>query len=126
MKLPVMLVAAALSIPALSDNHSPENPYLGFYYFSAPNPEAVVKAMDTFYDSDCGKQYPADVALAEQVFNGGYESTHFFLNSYANAAAQQKAAEIFRTCPAALAFLTEMSEAGVVFTMEHLSFPLIA
>ena len=126
MKLLVMFIAAALSIPALSDNHSPENPYLGFYYFSAPNPEAVVKAMDTFYESDCGKQYPADVALAEQVFNGGYESTHFFLNSYANAAAQQKAAEIFRTCPAALAFLTEMSEAGVVFTMEHLSFPLIA
>ena len=50
MKLLVMLIAAALSIPALSDNHSPENPYLGFYYFSAPNPEAVVKAMDTFYD----------------------------------------------------------------------------
>jgi hypothetical protein len=126
MKLLVMFIAAALSIPALSDNHSPENPYLGFYYFSAPNAESVVKAMDTFYESDCGKQYPADVALAEQVFNGGYESTHFFLNSYANAAAQQKAAEIFRTCPAALAFLTEMSEAGVVFTMEHLSFPLIA
>ena len=36
MKLLVMFIAAALSIPALSDNHSPENPYLGFYYFSAP------------------------------------------------------------------------------------------
>ena len=68
MKLLVMFIAAALSIPALSDNHSPENPYLGFYYFSAPNAEAVVTAMDTFYESDCGKQYPADVALAEQVF----------------------------------------------------------
>ena len=48
MKLLVMIIAAALSIPALSDNHSPENPYLGFYYFSAPNAEAVVTAMDTF------------------------------------------------------------------------------
>ena len=82
--------------------------------------------MDKFYESDCGQRYPADVLLAEQVFNGGYESTHFFLNRYANAAAQQKAAEILRTCPAALAFLTEMKEAGVVVTMEHLSLPLIA
>ena len=82
-----MFLAAALSIPALSDNHSPETSYLGFYYFSAPNPEAVVTAMDKFYESDCGKRYPADVSLAEQLFNGGYQSTHFFLNSYANAAA---------------------------------------
>ena len=27
MKLLVMFIAAAFSIPALSDNHSPENPY---------------------------------------------------------------------------------------------------
>ena len=84
MKLLVMFIAAALSIPALSDNHSPENPYLGFYYFSAPNAEAVVKAMDTFYDSDCGKQYPADVALAEQVFNGGYESCLLYTSDAAD------------------------------------------
>ena len=82
--------------------------------------------MEKFYASDCEKRYPANVALAEQVFNGSYESTHFFLNNYANAEAQQEAAEIFRSCPAALEFSSALESAGVTSTMEHLSFPLIA
>ena len=125
MKALVFLVSVILSAASFSDNHVPDKPYLGFYYFSAPNADAVVAAMDKFYASDCGKRYPANVALAEQVFNGGYESTHFFLNAYPSAEAQQAAAEIFRSCSAALEFLSELESAGVQPTMEHLSFPLI-
>ena len=126
MRTLVFLTSILLSATSFSDNHSSENQYLGFYYFSAPDADAVVAAMDKFYASDCGKRYPANVALAEQVFNGGYESTHFFLNNYANAEAQQEAAEIFRSCPAALEFSSALESAGVKSTMEHLSFPLIA
>jgi hypothetical protein len=125
-KLITLLVALVAPLTGLADDHTPPQQYLGFYYFSAPDPSAVVDAVDRFYASDCGKQYPADVALAEQVFNGSDPSTHFFLNTYRDAAAQQKAAEILRSCPAAIAFLGELAASGVVFTMEHLSFPLVA
>ena len=55
---------------------------LGFYHFYAPDPAAVVAAMDKFWASDCGKEYPAEVALSAEVFNGGYPSSHFVLNTY--------------------------------------------
>ena len=126
MKVIIFLGALLAPIMGMADNHGSTQSYLGFYYFSAPDPSAVVQAVDKFYASDCGKQYPADVALAEQIFNGSDPSTHFFLNTYRDAAAQQEAAEIFRSCPAARAFLAELGESGVVFTMEHLSFALVA
>ncbi|MDG1216317.1 MAG: hypothetical protein P8N17_09895 [Luminiphilus sp.] len=125
-KVMTVLFALLAPISGWTDDQTPTQQYLGFYYFSAPDPAAVVSAVDKFYASDCGKRYPADVALAEQVFNGSDTSTHFFLNTYEDAAAQQEAAEIFRSCPAAIAFLTELSESDVVFTMEHLSFALVA
>ena len=58
-------------------------------------------------DSDCGKKYPADVALSEEVFNGGNASTHFIINTFQNAEDQAAAAEIMRSCPDALTFLSE-------------------
>ena len=98
MKLFVTLLAALFSTFALADDHRPNSKYYGFYHFIAADPAAVVAATDKFYASDCGKAYPADVGLAEEVFNGAYQSTHFFINTYQNAADQEKAAEIFRSC----------------------------
>ena len=62
MRALVFLVSVILSAASFSDSHVPGNPYLGFYYFAAPNADAVVAAMDKFYASDCGKRYPANVA----------------------------------------------------------------
>ena len=125
MQFMIFFFALLAPLVGMADDHEPSQPYLGFYYFSAPNPSAVVRAVDKFYASDCGRRYPADVSLAEQIFNGSDPSTHFFLNTYRDAAAQEEAAEIFRSCPAAIAFLSEMAQSGVLFTMEHLSFPLV-
>ena len=91
----MFLTSILFSASSVSGNHSTGNQYLGLYYFSTPDADAVVAAMDKVHASDCGKRYPANMALAEQVFSGGYESTHFFLFNYANAEAQQEAAEIF-------------------------------
>jgi len=125
MKLFVTLLAALFSTLALADNHRPNSKYYGFYHFIAPDPAAVVAATDKFYASDCGKAYPADVGLAEEVFNGAYQSTHFFINTYQNAEDQQKAAEIFRSCPSGLEFLADLNAAGVIPTREYLGFALI-
>ena len=113
MKLFVTLLAALFSTFALADDHRPNSKYYGFYHFIAPDPAAVVAATDKFYASDCGKAYPADVGLAEEVFNGAYQSTHFFINTYQNAADQEKAAEIFRSCPSGLEFLADLNAAYV-------------
>jgi len=99
---------------AFSDHHEMRGPYYAFYHFAAPDPAAVVDAMDKFWASDCGKKYPADAGLSQEVFNGGYQSTHFIINTFRNAKDQQEAAEILRSCPSAIAFLGEMTAAGVV------------
>ena len=96
-----------------SDHHEMPGPYYAFYHFAAPDPAEVVAAMDKFWASDCGKKYPADAGLSQEVFNGGYQSTHFIINTFKNAKDQQEAAEILRSCPSAIAFLREMTEAGV-------------
>ena len=85
----------------------------------------MVVAADKFYASDCGKAYPADVGLAEEVLNGAYQSTHFFISTYQNAVDQEKAAEIFRSCPSSLEFLAELNAAGIIPTREYLGFVLI-
>ena len=56
--------------------------FYAFYHFAAPDPAAVVAAMDKFWASDCGKKYPADAGLNQEVFNGGYQSTHFIINTF--------------------------------------------
>ena len=83
-----------------------------FYHLQTANPAAVVAAMDKFWASDCGKKYPVDVALSDEVFNGGNASTHFIINTFQNAEDQAAAAEIMRSCPDALTFL-------VSFTVMH-------
>ena len=86
MKLFTTLVAAVLSTLALADDHRPNSKYFEFYDFIALDPAAVVAATGKFSASDCGKTYPADVGLAEELFNGAYQSTHFFINTCQNAA----------------------------------------
>ena len=86
MKLFVTLIAVLFSTLALADDHRPNSKYCGFYHFIAPDRAAVVAATNKFYSSDCGKTYLADVGLAEELFNGAYQSTHFLINTYQNAA----------------------------------------
>ena len=115
---------SALLTFALADDHRPNSKYYGFYHFIAPDPAAVVAATDKFYASDCGKAYPADVGLAEEVFNGAYQSTHFFINTYQNAADQEKAARSSELSKW-LEFLADLNAAGVIPTREYLGFALI-
>ena len=86
MKLFTPLVAALLSKLALADDHRPNSKWYGFYDFIRLDPAAVVAATDKFYASDCGKTYPADLSLAEELFNVAYQSTHFFINTCQSAA----------------------------------------
>ena len=105
-----------------ADDHSSTGPYYAFYHFSTPEPGKVVAALDKFWGSDCGKQYPADIGLSQEIFNGSYQSTHFVINTFQSAADQETAAEILRSCPTALEFQREMSEAGVVGVSQYLGF----
>ena len=89
-------------------------PFYAFYHVQASNPSALVSAMDTFWASDCGKQYPADVALLEEVFNGSSSSTHFIINTFQTSADQAQAAEIMRSCPDAVAFVQSLHESGTL------------
>jgi len=84
------------------------------------DPGALVSAMDKFWASDCGKKYPADVALVEEIFNGGYTSTHFIINTFQNSADQNTAAEIMRSCPDGLAFLREIAATGTRPVMQYM------
>ena len=119
-QLTLVVMIALISGFALADNHEERGPFYAFYHFAAPDPAAVVAAMDKFWASDCGKQYPADAGLSQEVFNGGYPSTHFIINTFQNAADQQKAAEILSTCPSAIAFLGDMTAAGVEPVSQYL------
>ena len=62
MKIRLLLILAlgALGTQALADDHAQAGPFYAFYHIQSTNPAAVVAAMDKFWDSDCGKQYPAD------------------------------------------------------------------
>ena len=54
-----------------SDHHEMPGPYYAFYHFAAPDPAAVVAAMDKFWASDCGKKYPADPAFPKRYLMAG-------------------------------------------------------
>lgn len=122
MKLFVTLLTALSSTLALADYHRSNSKYYGFYHSVAPDPAAVVAETDKFSELDCGKTYSADVGLAEEVFNGAYQSTHFSINTYQNAADQQRVAEIFRRCPSAIELLADLNAVGVIPTREYLGF----
>jgi len=92
---------------AIADDHAKAGPFYAFYHLQTDNPAAVVAAMDKFWASDCGKKYPADVALSQEMFNGRNTSTHFIINTFQNSEDQAAAAEIMRSCPSALSFLAE-------------------
>ena len=105
--LSFFLVSSLFVGTTIADDHAEAGPFYAFYHLQTANPAAVVAAMDKFWASDCGKKYPADVALSEEVFNGGNASTHFIINTFQNAEDQAAAAEIMRSCPDALTFLSE-------------------
>ena len=112
-RLLLVLVLSAFGFKAFGNDHVQAGPFYAFYHIQSTNPAALVAAMDKFWASDCGKKYPADVALSEEVFNGGNTSTHFIINTFQNSDDQAKAAEIMRSCPDALAFLEELYGSGV-------------
>ena len=103
----LFLVSSLFVGTTIADDHAEAGPFYAFYHLQTANPAAVVAAMDKFWASDCGKKYPADVALSEEVFNGGNASTHFIINTFQNSEDQAAAAEIMRSCPDALTFLSE-------------------
>ena len=105
--LSFFLVSSLFVGTTIADDHAEGGPFYAFYHLQTANPAAIVAAMDKFWASDCGKKYPADVALSEEVFNGGNASTHFIINTFQNAEDQAAAAEIMRSCPDALTFLSE-------------------
>ena len=108
-KIFLIIGLMSFSVFCYSDDREAAGPYYAFYHFLAASPAGVVAAMDKFWDSECGQKYPADAALNEEVFNGGYRSTHFIINTFRNAKEQQEAAEILRSCPSAIEFLNEMT-----------------
>ena len=105
MRLLTVLAAVVFSTSAVANEHKDNGPYYAFYHLQVANSAALVESMDRFWASDCGKQYPADVALSQEVFNGGYSSTHFVINTFQTSADQAKAAEIMRSCPSGIQFL---------------------
>ena len=119
-RLLLALFLGVFGTQALADDHAQAGPFYAFYHIQSTNPAAVVAAMDKFWDSACGKQYPADVALSEEVFNGGNTSTHFIINTFQNSEDQAKAAEIMRSCPDALVFLEELYGSGVVAVSQYM------
>ena len=96
MKFLVLFFSFLFSGLIFADDHQDSGPFYAFYHLQVTNPAAVVAAMDQFWASDCGKEYPADVALAQELFNGAYSSTHFIINTFQNSNDQSKAAEIMR------------------------------
>ena len=119
-RLLLALFLGVFGTQALTDDHAQAGPFYAFYHIQSTNPSAVVAAMDKFWDSDCGKQYPADAALSEEVFNGGNTSTHFIINTFQNSEDQAKAAEIMRSCPDALVFLEELYGSGVLAVSQYM------
>ena len=111
-RLLLIVVLGLFGAKAFADDHAKAGPFYAFYHIQSTNAAAIVDAMDKFWASDCGKQYPADVGFSEEVFNGGNTSTHFFLNTFQNSEDQAKAAEIMRSCPDALTFLEELNASG--------------
>ena len=108
LKTAILLIFLSLSgVAALADDHGEAGPFYAFYHLQTSNPAAVVAAMDKFWESDCGKKYPADVALSAESFNGSNSSTHFIINTFQTSEDQAVAAEIMRTCPDARTFLEE-------------------
>lgn len=112
-KLSLALLLSLLTGAAYADHHEEAGPFYAFYHMNVPNPPALIEAMDRFWASECGARYPADVGLLQEVFNGGYSSTHFVINTFANAKDQQTASEVLRSCPDGLRFLGELQAAGV-------------
>jgi hypothetical protein len=98
---------------AIADDHD-GGPFYAFYHLQVADPAALVSAMDTFWASDCGKQYPADVALLQEVFNGSSPSTHFIINTFQTSEDQEKATQLMRSCPDAVAFLQSLAASGTV------------
>ena len=120
MKLLLSFFAVLFSFNAYADDHNDSGPFYAFYHLQVANPAALIDSMDRFWASDCGKQYPADVALSQEVFNGSYPSTHFIINTFQNSADQAKAAQLMRSCPAGIEFLTELAQAGTVPTTQYM------
>ena len=120
MKILVLFFSFLFSGLIFADDHQDSGPFYAFYHLQVTNPAAVVAAMDQFWASDCGKEYPADVALAQELFNGAYSSTHFIINTFQNSNDQSKAAEIMRSCPDAITFLQELAASGTTPVMQYM------
>ena len=101
----LFIFSSFFGVTVVADDHAETGPFYAFYHLQTLNPASIVAATDKFWDSDCGKKYPADVALSAEAFNGGNSSTHFIINTFQTSEDQALAAEIMRSCPDARVFL---------------------
>tara|TARA_Y200000002_G_C22582699_1_gene621581 strand:- start:118 stop:843 length:726 start_codon:yes stop_codon:yes gene_type:complete len=116
----VAATAMFISLNSASADDHDGGPFYAFYHLQVADPAALIGAMDTFWASDCGKQYPADVALLQEVFNGSSPSTHFIINTFQTSADQQQATEIMRSCPDAVAFLQSLAASGTIPVSQYM------
>ena len=116
----IAATAIFLSLGSANADDHDGGPFYAFYHVQVSNPSTLVSAMDTFWASDCGKQYPADVALLEEVFNGSSPSTHFIINTFQTSDDQAQAAEIMRSCPDAVAFVQSLYESGTLPVSQYM------
>ena len=102
------------------DNNESAKPIYQFYHFNAPNPAAVVVAMDGFASSACGKRMPGNVALSAEMYNGSESATHFIIVGFASHSDRVMAEGLMASCPEAALFRSNMRAAGVTWTSERL------
>ncbi|MDC0213641.1 hypothetical protein OAL14_02415 [Gammaproteobacteria bacterium] len=123
MKHAMLFAVTMLLTSLLQAGHHEEGvkPIYQFYHFNAPDPAAVVSAMDKFAASDCGKQMPANIALSAELYNGSDNATHFIIVGFGSHADRVKAEALQATCPAASVFNASMQKAGVTRTSERLA-----
>ena len=96
-----------------------------FTHMQITNPAAVIAAMDSFASSDCGKKYPADVGLMQEVINGAKQSTHFFIVSYEKISDFQKARDLTATCPAEAKFYADILKSGSTIITDYTIVPVV-
>ena len=102
-----------LSIPfALAGHHEGESkPVYQFFHFHTMDQAAVVKAYDDFFASDCGKEFPGNIALAHEFYNGSDPANYFAVAGFKSH--KDRVAGETTSCPEFFKWLSDMNAAGV-------------
>tara|TARA_B100000575_G_scaffold281102_1_gene271376 strand:+ start:508 stop:1245 length:738 start_codon:yes stop_codon:yes gene_type:complete len=103
-----------LSVPfVLAGHHEGESkPVYQFFHFSTLDEAAVVKAFDDFFVSDCGKEFPGNIAIAREFYNGSDTSTHFMIAGFKSH--KDRVAGEMTSCPPFGKWVADMNAAGAL------------